>query len=80
MKLERCSVRAAAAAALATLVAADRGAAFDAQLFSPAVDPQGYYSVYSSRTAPAGRFHFSLWHNWADDPVILRPTDGVSVG
>ena len=43
--------------------------AFDAQEFSPAVDPEGYFSVYSSRTAPRGRFHLGIWYNFADDPI-----------
>jgi outer membrane protein OmpA-like peptidoglycan-associated protein len=43
--------------------------AFDAQEFSPAVDPEGYFSVYSSRTAPKGRFHLGIWYNFADEPV-----------
>jgi len=43
--------------------------AFDAQEFSPAVDPEGYFSVYSSRTAPKGRFHLGIWYNFADDPI-----------
>src|SRR5438874_10996926 len=42
---------------------------FDAQEFSPAVDPEGYFSVYSSRTAPRGRFHLGIWYNFADDPI-----------
>jgi len=43
--------------------------AFDAQEFSPAIDPEGYFSVYSSRTAPRGRFHLGIWYNFADDVI-----------
>ncbi|MGH7896323.1 MAG: OmpA family protein, partial [Candidatus Binatia bacterium] len=49
--------------------AAGTARAFDAQLFSPAVDPEGYFSVYSSRTAPTGRFHVALWFDYAGDPI-----------
>src|SRR5258705_8189452 len=55
--------------AVASLALASRSIAFDAQEFSPAVDPEGYFSVYSSRTAPKGRFHFSLWYNYVGDPI-----------
>ncbi len=43
--------------------------AFDAQQFSPAVDPQGYYSVYSSKTAPRNSYSVAGWYSWAMDPV-----------
>ena len=43
--------------------------AFDAQQFSPAVDPQGFFSVYSSKTAPQNRYHVAGWYSWAMDPV-----------
>jgi len=46
--------------------------AFDAQEFSPAVDPEGYFSVYSSRTAPQGRFHLGIWYNFANNPISAR--------
>ena len=46
-----------------------RARAFDAQEFSPAIDPEGYYSVYSSRTAPRGRFHIGIWYNFDNDPI-----------
>jgi len=55
--------------AMASLVLAGRSLAFDAQEFSPAIDPEGYFSVYSSRTAPQGRWHFSLWYNYVGDPI-----------
>lgn len=55
--------------AISLTLAAGAGA-FDAQEFSPAVDPEAYFSVYSSRTAPAGRFHVALWYNYAKDPVV----------
>ena len=43
--------------------------ALDAQQFSPAVDPQGYFSLYSSKTAPQGRYHITGWYSYALDPV-----------
>jgi outer membrane protein OmpA-like peptidoglycan-associated protein len=58
--------------AVVALSAVPRAAAFDAQEFSPAVDPEGYFSVYSSRTAPRGRFHFSLWYDYVGDPITSR--------
>src|SRR5687768_2403941 len=45
--------------------------AFDAQQWSPAVDPQGFYSVYSSSTSPATRFYVGAWYSYAKDPFIL---------
>lgn len=43
--------------------------ALDAQLFAPAVDPAGYFSVYSSQTGHAGRYHLGVWYNAGEDPV-----------
>jgi hypothetical protein len=43
--------------------------AFDAQQFAPAVDPQGYYSFYSSKTAPRHSYSVAGWYSWAMDPV-----------
>ena len=39
------------AAALGSLPV-ERAFAFDAQAWGPAVDPQGYFSIWSSKTAP----------------------------
>ncbi len=58
--------------AVLALFGAARAEAFDAQAFSPAIDPNGYFSVYSSETAPQQRFHLAVWYNYADQPV-LRP-------
>jgi outer membrane protein OmpA-like peptidoglycan-associated protein len=44
-----------------------RALAFDAQAFAPAVDPTGYFSIYSSGTAPKGRYHVAAWYDWAHD-------------
>jgi outer membrane protein OmpA-like peptidoglycan-associated protein len=55
-----------AAAMLAGTVSAH---AFDAQQFSPAVDPQGYYSIHSSKTAPRHGYSVAGWYSWAMDPV-----------
>ena len=46
--------------------------AFDAQQFAPAVDPQGYFTNYSAKTAPRGRFYLAFWYNYVDDPLNLR--------
>jgi outer membrane protein OmpA-like peptidoglycan-associated protein len=56
------------------VLGAGRAAAFDAQQFSPAVDPQGFFSVYSSQTAPRGRFHVALWYDFAGDPIRISTT------
>src|SRR5216683_3285929 len=53
-------------------------AAFDAQEFSPAVDPQGYFSVYSSKTSPKGRFYIGLWGDYAKDTLNIRPARGTA--
>ncbi len=44
-----------------------RALAFDAQAFAPAVDPAGYFSIYSSATAPAGRYHVAAWYDYAHE-------------
>ena len=49
-------------------------AAFDAQPFAPAVDPQGYFSVYSSKTAPRNRFYLGLWYSHSDDAFHFDET------
>ncbi|MGH7821719.1 MAG: transporter, partial [Candidatus Binatia bacterium] len=71
---------AAARVAVSSVAFAGGAAAFDAQQFSPAVDPQGYFSVYSSRTAPAGRYHLAVWYNFANDPVWLDAFRGEDLG
>jgi len=48
--------------------------AFDAQPFSPAADPQGYFSVYSSRTAPRNRFYLGAWYSHSDDAFHVDQT------
>lgn len=80
MKARRFLLVAAVLSGLTPYAGADLAQALDAQLFSPAVDPQGYFSVYSSRTAPAGRFHVALWYNWANDPLFLTEFDGEDLG
>ncbi len=60
--------------AVLLLLDSGRASAFDVQQFSPAVDPQGYFSVYSSQTAPQGRFHFGLWYDYAGDPYDVTVT------
>lgn len=47
---------------------------FDLQQFAPAVDPQGYFSVYSSQTAPKRRFYIGVWDNYA----YVDPVDGLN--
>jgi outer membrane protein OmpA-like peptidoglycan-associated protein len=47
--------------------------AFDADQWTPAVDPQGYFSIYSSKTAPKGRFYIAGWYSYADDTLNIRP-------
>src|SRR5207245_1416330 len=49
-------------------------AAFDAQPFAPAVDPQGYFSVYSSKTGPRNRFYLGLWYSHSDDAFHFDET------
>ncbi len=52
--------------------------AFDAQQWQPAVDPQGYFSVYSAKTAPQGRFYIGLWGSYAKDTLNIRPGRGTA--
>jgi outer membrane protein OmpA-like peptidoglycan-associated protein len=51
--------------------------AFDAQQFTPAVDPQGYFSVYSSKTSPRGRFYVGAWYDYAKNTLNIQPGQPV---
>ena len=51
--------------------------AFDANLFTPAVDPQGYFSLYSAKTAPAKRFYLAVWYGYSDDTLQGYTTGSV---
>ncbi|MGH7819500.1 MAG: OmpA family protein, partial [Candidatus Binatia bacterium] len=71
----RCLTRTRTArSVLIALAIAAPVSAFDANQFAPGVDPYPYFSVVSSRTAPAGRFHLSLWYTYAE------PTLNISTG
>src|SRR2546423_5235495 len=48
--------------------------AFDAQPFSPAVDPQGYFSIYSSTTGPRNRYYLAAWYSHSDDTFGVQQT------
>jgi len=47
--------------------------AFDADQWTPAVDPQGYFSIYSSKTAPRGRFYIAGWYSYAKNTLNIQP-------
>ncbi len=67
MKRNRSLFSAVVLASLAAGGLPGRALAFDAQAFAPAVDPEGYFSIYSSATAPAGRYHVAGWYDYAHD-------------
>jgi len=50
--------------------------ALDGEAFSPAVDPQGYFSTYSSKTSPRNRFYLGFWYDYAKNPLTIRTTPG----
>ena len=52
-------------------------AAFDAQQFTPAVDPQGYFSIYSSKTSPRGRFYVGAWYDYAKNTLNIQPGQNI---
>ena len=68
------SKRGTVAALLFAAIMPMTAAAFDAQPFNPAVDPQGYFSIYSATTAPRNRFYLALWYSHSDDTFQVDQT------
>ena len=52
--------------------------AFDAQQFTPAVDPQGYFSIYSSKTSPRGRLYVGAWYDYARNTLNIQSGQNVN--
>jgi outer membrane protein OmpA-like peptidoglycan-associated protein len=66
--------RAASTVGVMALLLPLTAAAFDAQPFSPAVDPEGYFSIYSSQTAPRNRYYLAAWYSHSDDTFRVKQT------
>jgi len=71
-------LRHVAFAGLISLLAPMAALAFDAQQFTPAVDPQGYFSIYSSKTSPRGRFYIGAWYDYAKNTLNIRPGGNIN--
>src|ERR1044071_464562 len=66
--------RGAVAIGLVALLSPLAAQAFDADQWNPAVDPQGYFSIYSSKTSPRGRFYISAWYSYAKNTLNVQPS------
>src|ERR1051325_9722414 len=71
------SKRGTVAALLFAALVPMTAAAFDAQPFNPAVDPEGYFSIYSSKTGPRNRFYLGAWYSHSDDAFHFDQTTTV---
>ena len=67
-----------ALAGLVSLLAPMAALAFDAQQFTPAVDPQGYFSIYSSKTSPRGRLYVGAWYDYAKNTLNIRSGENIN--
>ncbi len=68
--------RGAVAIGLVALLSPIAAQAYDADQWTPAVDPQGYFSIYSSKTAPRGRFYIGAWYSYAKNTLNIQPNAG----